>query len=43
MEISLSIAPGLLERVNAVANHRDISRTALLIVWIKNRLEQERQ
>jgi hypothetical protein len=41
-QITLSIAPELLEQVDAVASRRHLSRAALLTVWINDRLEQER-
>ena len=40
-QITVSIAPELLDRVDAVAHRKHLSRAALLTVWINDRLEQE--
>ena len=40
-QITLSIAPELLERVDAAARERHISRAALLTIWIGDALRRE--
>lgn len=40
-QITLSIAPRLLERLDAVAEERDISRAALIALWLREKLDQE--
>lgn len=40
-QFTFSIAPELLERVDAIAHRKHLSRAALLTVWINDRLEQE--
>jgi hypothetical protein len=41
VQITLSIAPELLERVDAIAHRKHLSRAALLTVWIGDALERE--
>jgi hypothetical protein len=40
-QITLSIAPDLLDQVDAVAHRRHLSRAALLTVWIGDALAKE--
>lgn len=40
-QITLSIAPELLEQVDAVAHREHLSRASLLTVWINDRLKRE--
>ncbi len=40
-QITLSIAPELLEQVDEIAHRQHLSRAALLTVWINDRLKQE--
>jgi hypothetical protein len=40
-QISLMIQTDMLDRVNAVAERKAISRAALLTLWIGDKLEQE--
>ncbi len=40
-QFTFSIAPELLERIDAIAHRKHLSRAALLTVWINDRLEQE--
>jgi len=40
-QITLSIAPELLERVDAAARERHVSRAALLTLWIGDALRRE--
>jgi hypothetical protein len=40
-QLTLSIAPELLERVDEIAHRKHLSRSALLTVWINDRLEHE--
>ena len=42
-QITLSIAPELLEQVDEIARRKHLSRAALLTVWINDRLEQEQR
>jgi hypothetical protein len=39
-QITLSIAPKLLEQLDAVAQEQEITRAALLAQWIRERLSQ---
>ena len=40
-QITFTIFPSMLDRVDAVANRKGISRAALITLWIGERLEQE--
>jgi hypothetical protein len=40
-QITLSIAPWLLDRIDAVARDRNISRAALIALWLRKKLDQE--
>lgn len=40
-QITLSIAPELLERIDEVARRKYVSRAALVALWLNDRLEQE--
>jgi hypothetical protein len=40
-QITLSIAPRLLERLDAVARERETSRAALIALWLREKLDQE--
>ncbi len=40
-QITLSIAPDLLERVDAVARRENLTRAALLTVWINEALRRD--
>ena len=40
-QFTFSIAPELLERIDAIAQRKHLSRAALLTVWINDRLDQE--
>ena len=40
-QITLSIAPELLERIDDVARRKYVSRAALVAMWLNDRLEQE--
>lgn len=40
-QITLSIAPELLERIDEVAQRKYVSRAALVAMWLNDRLEQE--
>jgi hypothetical protein len=40
-QITLSIAPELLRRVDAIAQRKHLSRAALLTVWLGEKVEQE--
>jgi hypothetical protein len=42
-QITLSIAPELLEQVDILARAQHLSRAALLTVWINDRLKIERR
>jgi hypothetical protein len=42
-QITLSIAPELLDQVDEIAHRKHLSRAALLTVWINDRLELEAQ
>jgi hypothetical protein len=40
-QITLSIAPELLDRVDEIAHRKHLSRAALLTVWINDQLEHD--
>jgi len=40
-QVTLSIAQILLDQVDAIANRKHVSRSALLTMWINDRLEHE--
>jgi hypothetical protein len=40
-QITLSIAPELLRRVDAIAQRRHLSRAALLTVWLGEKVQQD--
>jgi hypothetical protein len=40
-QITLSIAPELLERIDEAARRKYVSRAALVAMWLNDRLEQE--
>ncbi len=40
-QITLSIAPELLDQVDAIARRKHLSRAALLTVWLGEKVEQE--
>jgi hypothetical protein len=40
-QVTLSIAPRLLERLDAAAQKREISRAALIAQWVREKLDQE--
>ena len=40
-QITLSIAPRLLERLDAVARERETSRAALIALWLREKLDEE--
>jgi hypothetical protein len=40
-QITLSIAPELLDRLDEVAKRKYVSRAALVAMWLNDRLEQE--
>ena len=40
-QITLSIAPELLERIDDAARRNYVSRAALVAMWLSDRLEQE--
>jgi hypothetical protein len=40
-QITLSIAPDLLEKVDAVARRENLTRAALLTVWINEQLRRD--
>jgi hypothetical protein len=40
-QITLSIAPRLLERLDAAAREREVSRAALVALWLREKLDQE--
>jgi len=40
-QITLSISPRLLDRVDAVARRKEISRAALLTLWIGDGLDRD--
>jgi hypothetical protein len=40
-QITFSVDPGLLERIDEVAKRKYLSRAALMTLWLNERLEQE--
>lgn len=40
-QVTLSIAPDLLEKVDAVARRENLTRAALLTVWINDQLRRD--
>ncbi len=40
-QITLSIAPELLQRIDEAAQRKYVSRAALVAMWLNDRLEQE--
>lgn len=40
-QITLSIAPELLDRIDQVARRKYVSRAALVAMWLNDRLQQE--
>ena len=40
-QFTFSIAPELLDRVDEIAHRKHVSRSALLTMWINDRLEHE--
>jgi hypothetical protein len=40
-QITFTIAPALVEKLDAAAERRHVSRSALMTMWLVERLEQE--